>query len=78
MPNKLYFSDNKEIIKQMPDNLVDTVVTSPPYYALRDYEVKGQLGLEKTFNEYVSKLCDIFDEVKRVLKPTGTCFVNHA
>jgi len=51
-------------------------MTSPPYWQLRDYGVKGQLGLEPTFSEYIQKLCDVFDEVKRVLKPTGTCWVN--
>jgi len=43
---------------------------------LRDYGVEGQLGLEPTFDEYISKLCDIFDEVKRVLRDDGTCWVN--
>ena len=60
----------------MPSHSVDCVVTSPPYWALRDYGVLGQLGLEPTFFEYVTKLCDIFDEVRRVLKKKGTCFVN--
>src|SRR5260370_20664402 len=52
------------------------VMTSPPYWALRDYGVDGQLGLELSFEEYINKLCDIFDEVKRVLKTDGTCWVN--
>lgn len=43
---------------------------------MRDYGVEGQLGLEPTFDEYISKLCDIFDEVKRVLRDDGTCWVN--
>jgi site-specific DNA-methyltransferase (adenine-specific) len=51
-------------------------MTSPPYWALRDYGVKGQLGLEPTFDEYINKLCNIFDEVKRVLRDDGTCWVN--
>ena len=51
-------------------------MTSPPYWALRDYGVEGQLGLEPTFNQYISNLCDIFDEVKRVLRDDGTCWVN--
>jgi site-specific DNA-methyltransferase (adenine-specific) len=55
---------------------VNCCVTSPPYWALRDYGVKGQLGLEPTFQEYITKLCDIFDEVKRVLRKDGTCWVN--
>ena len=63
-------------LKDIPDESVDCVVTSPPYWALRDYGVDGQLGLEPTFQEYITKLCDIFDEVKRVLKKEGTCWVN--
>lgn len=55
---------------------IDCVVTSPPYWALRDYGVDGQLGLEPHFNTYIQHLCDIFDEIRRVLKPSGTCFVN--
>jgi len=64
------------VLKTMPANSVDCVVTSPPYWQLRDYGVEGQLGLETTFEEYIQKLCGVFDEVKRVLKPTGTCWVN--
>lgn len=68
--------DALAVLKTMPDESVDMVMTSPPYWALRDYGAKGQLGLEPTFQEYINKLCDIFDEVKRVLKKEGTCFVN--
>jgi site-specific DNA-methyltransferase (adenine-specific) len=63
-------------LKKLPDESVNCCVTSPPYWALRDYGVKGQLGLEPTFQEYITKLCDIFDEVKRVLRKDGTCWVN--
>jgi DNA modification methylase len=63
-------------IKKLPDESVNCCVTSPPYWALRDYGVEGQLGLEPTFQEYITKLCDIFDEVKRVLRKDGTCWVN--
>jgi DNA modification methylase len=74
--NKIIRGDALKILKQLPDESVDCVVTSPPYWALRDYGVKGQLGLERTFHEYLSKLCGIFDEAQRVLKRTGTCWVN--
>lgn len=70
---------NKDAIsglRELPDNSIDCVVTSPPYWNLRDYGVDGQIGLEETFAEYISNLCDIFDEVKRVLKDDGTCWVN--
>jgi len=74
--NKIYQGDSLEILKTFPDESIDMVMTSPPYWALRDYGVEGQLGLESTFQEYINKLCDIFDEVKRVLKKEGTCWVN--
>ena len=60
----------------MPDNSIDCCITSPPYWGLRDYGHEEQLGSEKHFKDFVINLCDVFDEVKRVLKPTGTCFVN--
>lgn len=74
--NKIIQGDCLEVLKTLPSESVDCVVTSPPYWALRDYGVDGQLGLEPTFQEYINKLCDIFDEVKRVLKKSGTCWVN--
>lgn len=74
--NQIICGDARRVLQQLPDESIDCVVTSPPYWALRDYGVKGQLGLEPTFQDYIAKLCDIFDEVKRVLKRTGTCWVN--
>ena len=74
--DRIIQGDCLEEIKKLPDESVDCVVTSPPYWALRDYGVEGQFGLEPTFQEYITKLCDIFDEIKRVLKKEGTCFVN--
>ena len=74
--NKIIQGDCLEVLKTLPDESIDCVMTSPPYWALRDYQVDGQLGLEPTFQEYISRLCDIFDEVKRVLKKEGTCWVN--
>lgn len=63
-------------LRKLPAESVDCVVTSPPYWGLRDYDHPDQLGLEPDFNDYIGHLCDIFDEVKRVLKPSGTCWVN--
>ena len=74
--NKIYDGDCLKILKTFPDESINCCVTSPPYWALRDYGVDGQLGLEQTFTEYVNKLCNVFDEVKRVLKKNGTCWVN--
>lgn len=74
--NKIHQGDCLKLLKALPDESINCVVTSPPYWALRDYGVEGQLGLEPTFQEYINKLCDIFDEVKRVLRKDGTCWVN--
>ena len=134
---KLIIGDNRESLKKIPNDSIDCVVTSPPYWGLRDYKVepiiwdgapgcehewgsivkgkeygrhdandpsstnfggyskmenstgndagcycqkcgawKGQIGLEPDPNLYIQHLCGIFDEVKRVLKPSGTCWVN--
>lgn len=73
---KVVCGDSLDILNGIPDDQIDMCITSPPYWGLRDYGVTGQLGLEKTPEEYIVKLCDIFDEVKRVLKKTGTCWVN--
>lgn len=74
--NRIICGDTKEVLKQLPDESVDCVVTSPPYWALRDYGVRRQIGLEPTLQEYLAKLCAVFDEIQRVLKRTGTCWVN--
>ena len=60
----------------IPDESIDCCVTSPPYWGLRDYGVAGQLGLEKTPEEFIEKMVLVFEEVRRVLKPQGTCWVN--
>lgn len=64
-------------LKKLPSDSVDCCVTSPPYYQLRDYGVVGQIGLEETVEEYINKLVAIFREVKRVLRPDGTLWVNN-
>lgn len=74
--NKIICGDSLKVLKTIPNQSIDCVVTSPPYWALRDYGVKGQIGRESTIEEYLDKLILIFDEVKRVLKPKGTCWVN--
>ena len=63
-------------LKQMPDDFADCVITSPPYFGLRDYGVNGRIGLEKSPDEYVAKMVKVFREVHRVLKPTGTLWLN--
>jgi DNA modification methylase len=63
-------------LKKLPDESVDCCVTSPPYWGLRDYGVGGQFGLEKTPEEYVKNMVEVFREVKRVLKKEGTLWLN--
>lgn len=63
-------------LKELPSESVDCCITSPPYYGLRDYGVEGQIGLEESPEAYVSKLVEVFREVRRVLKKEGTLFLN--
>jgi len=68
--------DCRELLRAMPADSVNCVVTSPPYWGLRDYGVDGQLGLEATPEEYVATMVDVFREVSRVLRPDGTLWIN--
>jgi len=72
----IYQGDCLSVLRTLDSESVNCCVTSPPYWGLRDYGHSDQLGLEPTFEEYIAKLCDIFDEVKRVLRPDGTLWVN--
>jgi DNA modification methylase len=74
--NKILQGNALDKLKELPAESINCCVTSPPYWALRDYGVEGQLGLEPTFDEYINNLCNIFDEVKRVLRKDGTLWVN--
>lgn len=68
--------DSLELLADMDPETVQTVITSPPYWGLRDYGHPGQLGLEATPGEYVARLVEVFREVRRVLKPDGTLWLN--
>jgi DNA modification methylase len=63
-------------LKELPDDSINCVVTSPPYWGLRDYGNDGQIGLEPTPQEYVSKMVEVFREVRRVLREDGTLWLN--
>lgn len=76
MTTKLLEGDCRAILPTLDADSVHCVVTSPPYYGLRDYGVAGQLGLEATPDEYIQMMVAVFREVKRVLRPDGTCWVN--
>jgi DNA modification methylase len=73
---KIYNMDVLEGLKRLDSESIDCVVTSPPYYALRNYVVEGQVGLEGSPKLYIDRLLGVFDEVKRVLKKEGSVWVN--
>lgn len=74
--NRCHFGDCLETMRRMPDGIVQTCVTSPPYFGLRDYSHEGQIGLEETPAAFVEKLVEVFREVRRVLRDDGTLWLN--
>lgn len=74
--NQTVLGDNITTIRTWPDAFINTCVTSPPYFALRDYGMDGQIGLEATPEAYVARLVDVFREVHRVLRDDGTLWLN--
>ncbi|WP_374648651.1 site-specific DNA-methyltransferase [Rhizorhabdus sp.] len=65
------------MLAQIPSNSIDCVVTSPPYWGLRDYGVEGQIGLERSLGEHLAIMVRVFREIRRVLKPQGTLWLNY-
>ncbi|WP_321331839.1 site-specific DNA-methyltransferase [uncultured Bacteroides sp.] len=74
--NTIYNFEASKGLKGVPSNSLNICVTSPPYYGLRDYGSSKQIGLEKTPEEYIEKLVNVFHEVKRTLKEDGTLWIN--
>jgi DNA modification methylase len=74
--NKIVCGDCFDIVNLLPDKSVDVCVTSPPYWQQRDYGYASQIGLENSVEEYLDKIVNFFDSVKRVLKDDGTLWVN--
>ncbi|MDR1262979.1 MAG: site-specific DNA-methyltransferase [Oscillospiraceae bacterium] len=68
--------DSYITLQKLPDNFVQCVVTSPPYWGLRDYGIDGQIGLEAQMQQYINNLLSVFREVRRVLLPTGVLWLN--
>ena len=72
--NRIIKGNILDVLKQFPDECIDLVITSPPYYGLRSYlpkehpDKKKEIGLEDTFEQYINNLMEIFMEIKRVLK----------
>lgn len=73
---EIYSGDAVAVLKQLPEAFYDCVVTSPPYFWLRDYGVEGQIGKEESVDKYVEAIASTMDEIYRVLKPTGVPFSN--
>lgn len=74
--NDVQLGNAWELAKELPDESIDCIVTSPPYFGLRDYGINGQFGTEETPELYIEKLTNLFSELHRVLKPEGTVWVN--
>ncbi len=74
--HQILVGDCLELLRAMPDESVHCCITSPPYFGLRDYGMAGQIGLEQTPAEFVSRLVEVFREVRRVLRDDGTLWVN--
>jgi DNA modification methylase len=72
----LYCGNSATVLRELKDESVNCIVTSPPYYSLRDYQIDGQIGLEETVREYVDALCTVFEGLYRILKKDGLFFLN--
>jgi len=72
----IFNGDALEVLKQLPNEAYNCVITSPPYFWLRDYGTDGQIGQEETVSGYVESIASVMDEVSRVLKRDGVLFLN--
>jgi len=74
--NALVHGDSRDVLQEFPDESVDCVMTSPPYWGVREYEGESTLGNEDELQDFIDNLLEIFEEVKRVLKPEGSFWLN--
>ena len=74
--NEIICGDSLQTVKTFPDKSIDCVITSPAYWQLRNYGYPEQWGLEPTYPEYLEHLWSLMDELYRVLKDEGTCWIN--
>lgn len=77
MSVRIVIGDVREKLAEMEPDSIDCVVTSPPYWGLRDYGVAGQIGMEPTLGEHLQVMVEVFDLVRRVMKPEGTLWLNY-
>lgn len=76
MTTRILVGDSRQILAGLPSDEFNCIVTSPPYFGLRDYGIHGQIGLEPTPDEYVAALVEVFREARRALRPDGTLWLN--
>ena len=76
MNRQILVGDVLEKIKEIPVESIDCIITSPPYWGLRDYGVPGQWGMEEDFKDYLFKMMQLMNRLKQVLKKTGTVWIN--
>lgn len=75
-PLLVLLGDVRELIRDIPNDTFQCVITSPPYWGVRDYGVNGQIGAEPDLNDYIAELVSVFSEVRRVLRPDGVFWLN--
>lgn len=73
---RLVHGDAIQCLQRLPPASVDCIITSPPFWGLRNYGAPGQIGAEPTIDAYISRLADVFDQAKRILKQSGSCWVH--
>lgn len=72
----IFEGDALRVLARLPSNSIQAVVTSPPYWGMRDYKISGQLGLEESLPQFLNRLVAVFSEIKRILKDDGTLWLN--
>lgn len=68
--------DARDLLESLPADSIDAMITSPPYFGLRDYGIQGQIGAERYYPDFIDHLVAVFEQVRRVLKPAGTLWLN--
>jgi hypothetical protein len=76
MSTRIIVGDCRDMLPTLASESVHCVVTSPPYYGLRDYGIAGQIGLEPDFQSYIASIVEVFREMRRVLRKDGTLWLN--